>query len=100
MKILILGKPNVDSTRKLVVAGEGKGHQMTVISPHSFTCQIIKNLWKDDYILYFDAQTQQRTHVYPSTFDFVINRVAGASFNIGIAITKEFEKMEVPVLNS
>jgi len=100
MRILILGSPKVDSTRKLYAECENQGHSVWVLSPHDFICEISNNPAHPDQLTFFDAQTKTRYGIESDTFDAVINRIAGSSLNVGLAITKELEKMGVVVLNS
>jgi len=90
MHILILSrKASIHSTRRLVEAGLGRGHEVTVVDPLDLSLVLTRGTPS----LYLpDTET--------SRFDLVIPRIGSSITSYGLAVVRQFDMMGIPVLNN
>lgn len=89
MKIAILSRnSNLYSTRRLVIAGEARGHQMVVIN----TLRAYMNITSQQPQIHYRGQEL-------TDFDAVIPRIGASVTFYGCALLRQFEMMGVFTLN-
>ncbi len=89
MKIAILSRnPNLFSTRRLVEAGEKRGHEVRVID----TLRCYMNMATDKPTIHFKGEVLEG-------FDAVIPRIGASVTFYGAAVLRQFEMMGVYPLN-
>ena len=90
MHSLILSrKASSHSTRRLVEAALGRGHEVTVVDPLDLSLVLTRGTPS----LYLpDTET--------SRFDLVIPRIGSSITSYGLAVVRQFDMMGIPVLNN
>lgn len=89
MRILILSKKiGIYSTRRLTEAARRRGHAVNVIDPLKFNITIKEGR--------ADVTYRNKSVNLP---DVVIPRISGAINNFGVSVVKQFELLNVPVMN-
>jgi ribosomal protein S6--L-glutamate ligase len=89
MRILILSKKiGIYSTRRLAEAARGRGHAVKVIDPLKFNIALLNG---KAVVTYKDNIVKRP--------DIIIPRISGTINSFGMSVVKQFELLDVPVMN-
>lgn len=90
MKLLVLSRnPRIYSTNRLVLAARARGHEVVVADP--LDLQLVVKTGRPQMLL----RGTPVEHV-----DIVIPRIGASITNAGLAALRQFEAMQIPVMNS
>ncbi len=90
MKMLVLSRnASLYSTSRIVLAARARGHEVTVIDPLDF--QIVVSRGKPSMSVGGEKAPR---------FDVVVPRIGASITSYGLAVVRQFDLMDVPVLNS